>query len=305
MSIFCSTNGTTISLIHLSITTLLILTSFYASGKLFLNMNLETIYYLDKILLIVFLICTNIGMLSHIFIAISFTCYQMSDLLAVMTDLVYILFYCIQSYVLLMIFFRKVKTVFAKTPLRLSRLTANVYKTLFIALPVYMALLLPMHLLIPLHIWSLFLLFGGFSLIVFMISLLVLFVYKLVQAMKYNAADDQQDFVYAITKTTILSSISTVITFVDIIAITTSYNNLSDRDVIYYKWFANTIGLFDLYTNFACVVLLSKVFQAYYVKLCSCLHAKCSVCIKNLVHHDELSMVSTVISNSSAVNEAI
>ena len=98
---------------------------------------------------------------------------------------------------------------------------------------------------------------------------------------QYVANPTDKSVVSAITKTTILTSISIIITFSNAIVAMIRINNPND---IYTAWIANYFVLLDVYTNFLCVIMCYKAFRRYYKTLCSCFDIKCRKCWVNVIY---------------------
>eukprot|EP01083_Nonionella_stella_P143980 448573_1 len=193
--------------------------------------------------------------------------------------LLWLALFAIQSYLLLLIFYIKLKKVFMKSPLRLSKNTNRAYTVMFIALPCGAVIGIGVFFVHPtVFVWieiMFLLLFAAL-----MISLVVLFIYKLVQVYKRAAASEKdEDLVAVITQTTLLATISIFLTIVN--AINTAMYSAVDN--IVYQWICHYIVLFDIITNFICVIIGFKIFKQTYYALCFHLDTHCRSCCRHIV----------------------
>ena len=103
--------------------------------------------------------------------------------------------------------------------------------------------------------------------------MVILFIYRLIQV--YKKENNNEILVGAITKSIILVSISISVTSIDLFA-TVLYRYVSSYT--FAQWVIHYVALFDVYTNFICVIFCYKSFKGYYTKICSCMDNKCRVC---------------------------
>mmetsp|Transcript_63211 Transcript_63211/g.100502 ORF Transcript_63211/g.100502 Transcript_63211/m.100502 type:complete len:345 (+) Transcript_63211:69-1103(+) len=110
-------------------------------------------------------------------------------------------------------------------------------------------------------------------LLIFLVSLVdSLFIYKLCKVYKTHAGHKSAKILQVITKNAILALVSTSLTFVSFVA---AVMDTSVGTIHSHSWFAITI-FWDIYTNFACVLLTFTFFESYYGFVCGPLHTKCN-----------------------------
>eukprot|EP01084_Bolivina_argentea_P201287 344080_1 len=192
-------------------------------------------------------------------------------------------FWGIQSFLLLVVFFYRLLTVFKKTRFRLKKATEFIYKMTFIALPTYFVTIV--IIVFPLGIWittpflaamlvAIFLL----AFIALSISLVILFIYKLIEVFKGSQSDPA--LISAVTKLSLLNTLSISITFLDGI-VTVAFFSVSNESR-HFEWIdivSDYMTALDTFTNFCCIVLCYKSFKFYYGKLCQPADAKCRICV--------------------------
>lgn len=76
----------------------------------------------------------------------------------------------------------------------------------------------------------------------------------------------------------------------------------SQPDNVHLAWFQTFATLFDLYTNFLCVVLTYNTFNEIYGKLCCKLDRMCYKCWTKLVRNAENKDVDMVSKELEAAN---
>ena len=190
--------------------------------------------------------------------------------------------YAIQSFILLIIFFERLDIVFNGTSFVVSKCTKNIYKFLFISTPILVVIAICLF-----QYTLIFSILAGVVLLLFiglMISLVILFIIKLVNVYKSSGMSENtgadKSVVSAITKTTILTTISVSMTLVNAIVAIWRLNT----DNIYIIWFQNYFVLLDVYTNFLCVILSYTAFVKYYQTLCKCMDIKCRSCWVRIIY---------------------
>eukprot|EP01084_Bolivina_argentea_P117529 208712_1 len=118
----------------------------------------------------------------------------------------------------------------------------------------------------------------------FMFAMTTLFLNKLakvVQNSTKNLYSNQRKFnmklIQIITKTTLLSLISMLITFVSCALLLFRFSLFGDNtDVkIYVEIISDWVIALDIYSNFACYSLSFRYYNKYYIKLCKCCDYKC------------------------------
>ena len=125
-----------------------------------------------------------------------------------------------------------------------------------------------------------------------MISMVILFVYRLIQV--YKTEHDNEILIGAITKITILVSISVSVTMVDLVT-TTLYRYVAHSILL--QWIFSYVALFDVYTNFICVIMCYKMFKKYYQNVCSCMDIKCRICWNKLIANKRDTNLADMLDN--------
>eukprot|EP01084_Bolivina_argentea_P265102 449237_1 len=298
----CSTSSITLSIVHSSICIILFATVVYALIRFMLTLKHEETNKIGKICPTIFIISTALSLILHATMT-SESCYGFRNRWHSATRWTYVLsyicFYIIQSFTLLIIFFNRIFNVFRKTRYRLSICTKNVYISLFI-IELFCGMLMLFSIVhsTPIILWIFAATF--FSLLItLMISLVSLFAYKLIQVYKHLEDSSDDSLVAAITKPTILVSVSVFVTFIRLISLTIRIQFLSWSDYMILKWVDDYITICDIYTNFVCVILSYKVFKIYYIKLCSVSDSKCRNCWSNIVNYEGRKMLTFVVQSNS------
>eukprot|EP01083_Nonionella_stella_P084487 233883_1 len=150
-------------------------------------------------------------------------------------------------------------------------------------IPLYATCLIIMTMYI--HIFIFCILSTLFLLLLFhlMISLGILFIYKLITVYRNGCIASNDVYVCAITRTTILCSISISMSFVAIIGCTFYHLDTSNHTAV---WLTRFLTLADVYSNTLCVVMCYKCFLPIYDKLCIHLDAMCRRCWIKIVRDD-------------------
>eukprot|EP01083_Nonionella_stella_P186754 684668_1 len=209
---------------------------------------------------------------------------------------IFIVLYVTQSITLLLIFFNRILNVFRPTKFGLSHCTTNVYIALFVFELISGALMGIAYILemgtIALVLIALFFV----TLVILIISLVILFIYKLMQVYKCMEEESSTMLATVITKTTILFSISVVATFMDYITIFLRTETPNNRVL---NWIQEYITICDLCTNFLCTIMSFKSFKMYYSKICACLDSKCRSCWAEVVNRTNVDvMLAETVANA-------
>eukprot|EP01084_Bolivina_argentea_P227751 384698_1 len=257
-----------------------------------------------KYLVLSFLITTVLSIFLNIPFAFS-QCYLQE--LKLYIAYMWMPFWSSQSFLLLIIFFYKLIHVFMKTQLRVRNTTEKIYKLCFIALPLYAVLVLclifPLQLLQKAPLISMVLFIGCIlSYILLSISMIILFTHKLTQTYKQSVSDES--IITAITKLTLLTTISITFTFIDGILSAAVLGVSTDSK--YHIWIdilSDYATVLDTFTNFCCVVLTFQSFKRYYIVLCGCCEFGCRCCVQNMLQKDTLekNMANVIVASKSTV----
>ena len=181
--------------------------------------------------------------------------------------------YVLQLFLLLAILFARLYYPFKGTAFGLSTLTIKTYCILY----TIAALLLVAGAIAYSNFYNTFigLLILGLAwlmMIIVMMTLVILFIYKLMQV--YKSIDGDTELIATITKTSLLCFISISSSlFLAIAGIITPSTGSVHVNLI--------VGLFttnDMFTNFWCVVLGFKRYHQWYLQGCKCCDSKCRSC---------------------------
>ena len=283
----CSTAAIILSISHTVICTTFICTVVYVTYQFINKRKVEKSSQVSQK-------CGSI-FIASIFICVSCSilvfggkCYKISWEMYQLSLLIYYGMFGVQSFSLIVIFFDRIKRVFDKTPFQLSKCTKYSFQFILIGLPPYLFMILIGYSLCTqnCYIWVYLMTSSLLIYIILLILLVILFIYKLIQV--YNNEHNNDVLIGAITKMTILASLSVIITFLDAIS-TILYFRLND---IYSEWTSIFISLIDLYTNFICIIFSYKIFKPFYHILCKCLDSKCRACwIKLITERNDVNIM--------------
>ena len=276
----CEPSLLALTVIHIVICTILTCTICYVFIIFLQNVPKMKPIKLTRNCGIIFLIITLLLIIIHGPAAMTeHECYGISNIRASLLN-PWLLLYAIQNYVLLLLYFDRLRIVFSPTPLCLSNKTENIYKFIFALIPIYVISIVTLsffflengiHLSIFIPLAVVFIL--GY--IAFMLSLVILYIHKLIEVYKsVNAhnVEDAEFLVSAITKTTVLTIISLSMSFINMIS-TAIYFPMDDNLII--SWISAYIADIDIYTNFLCLMLCFNHFDGYYLRSCSSIDKQC------------------------------
>eukprot|EP01084_Bolivina_argentea_P221150 374641_1 len=274
----CSSAENILSIIHTIICVCLSLVVLYASFR-FIVIKIE-MWKILKICTVNVFVVTLITLALLIPIASS-KCYNISYDIHEILELIFIVCYSAQTYLVAILFWFKIKKIFLGTQFALSESVVYIYSVSFIIFPTLILISLIYgtyssltHIIVESAV--------GFQLNALLISLVTLFIYKMIRI--YNIyvipcakIDENNDtnLIHAITKIFILTLF---------VILTTSVHTIS-----YYILYSvnkniyNYIELMDIFVNFTCVTLCSPGFKIYYHKGCCCIHTLCSACCTKMV----------------------
>ena len=301
----CSITTTILSTCHTTVCTAMICTIIYVYYQLIANRNIEKSSKLSQKCGYIFILSVLLAITSSI-ITFSGKCYKISWNIYQLSLLIYYTMFGIHSFVLIIIFFDRINRVFYRTPFQLSKCTKYSWYFILTAFPLYLLIILigfgtcsnsnNNNCFIWVYLGCLLL----FIYVLLLIALTCLFINKLIQV--YNNDNNNQELIKAITKMTILASLSVFITFLDAIS-TIFYFRLNN---IYSEWISIFIALADIYTNFICIVFCYKYFKPFYNKLCKCLDMKCRKCWIIIISKNNANQIAKIIeSQSSRKNTAV
>eukprot|EP01084_Bolivina_argentea_P269138 457333_1 len=213
--------------------------------------------------------------------------------------------YTLQTYLLWLILFFRLYFVFEGSVYELSRLSYNILRFILILMPILVFFLF-------LPIWTdtalLILTFMCFiASMTFCILITTIFVYKLfLFYKKFESNTDVNDkdniFLSTITKNTILTIISISSTVLNaILFVITWYNHL----IVFLIYMRGFTFLFDVYTNFVCILFTYKWFDLYYIKCCGFMDNQCRSCCSNMMKNKNEVTIVKQSSIGSQINAVI
>ena len=198
----------------------------------------------------------------------------------------FIISYSIQTYFLWLILFLRLKFVFQGSIFKLSKLTVRIHIIIFIFIPIGApCLFLILSYIQSTLIYTILLLIIFVFIIIFSMSLSILFIYKLLNVFKINQKHNSK-LLQTISKSTILAIISLSLTFLTPItmllcfyAIHHSQNENKNGERTLSMEIATSIlaviCLFDVFSNYFCILLSYNCFDGLYRKVCGKFDKKC------------------------------
>ena len=180
-----------------------------------------------------------------------------------------------QIYCLLYIFFIRFHSVMKTTKYRFSEFTLKIYYFSFIFIGICSIIVCILCIFISITANRLFFLFAALtmlSMLLLIISIIITFIHKLI---KINQTECDQEVISVITKIIILTSISLFLTFIDF-AVISCRILMESLLTVTLAW---NISLWDIFSNFLCMILSYNTFNGYYKQFCGCLDQKCMHCL--------------------------
>ena len=292
-----------LSVIHLLICMLLILTVLYGFYRYVTNMKNDAIAKWRKVALIIFLISTILSIgLFHLWI-IGWRCYRFADITYDIIEILFISAYLIQIYLMLIIFLGKVYQV-SQTSIafRIRKSTVYIYSILLGCMPLYTVIGVSIYELnlVSTRIGYTFSVILMVYYVIMSSSLVTLFIKKLLSIYRRLDHEDAEFLIKPITKTTILATVAIPLIFINasVLLIYTYFYS------IYIEWICKFVGLIDIYSNFICIILCNKMFQSNYLKICSRLDKLCNIfCTKiaDNMEGDNLKQTHVAIDRNTSV----
>ena len=234
------------------------------------------------------------------------------------TEVVFWIASSIQFYTLLSLYYDKLNNIFKSTHYELSKCTKRFYKIMFIIIPLWFITIILLQSLTsfptkyPL-IMSVIAAMGFFILILLMISMLILFLYKLIKVyhdaliLMKDAKNTHKPIIAAITKVAILYFLSIADTFILLIA--SIFHEASGGKTLigWYTWYL--LNIFDNYFNFLYIIMCYKAFESYYESICKGLDKICRKCWKRIANrntefddNDEVNLNEYISSRTTRVD---
>ena len=192
-----------------------------------------------------------------------------------------------QEWFFMLVLFVRLYKTFKDSNYRLSNCSVFLFIAMFILLPLSASILMYMLRTDAVSlsvILILVLLCASLSLTV-MLSLSFAFLYKLYVIFKSAGADVRgSGFLSMITRNTILVVISISFSFLNVVsfALVNYYSDTDRYGTSSFGYIQNFMFLFDVCTNFTCVMLTLNAFTKYYYGVCGPLDAKCRTCCGNV-----------------------
>eukprot|EP01084_Bolivina_argentea_P072793 132152_1 len=205
----------------------------------------------------------------------------------------------VQFYLLLLISWLRLKTIFAGSALQLSSATVRFYDTILVVEGILMIVVPILGLFSPpgTKVIRLFLgILMGLLFIILMLSIAVLFVRRFI--MVYKNIQSDEHFINIVNKTTILTLLSLAITLLTIIGFLLSPTNTTAVNVTLITHIRDIFLLTDMYCKLICVVFSYKYFDKYYRKVCGPLDLKCKKMWFKFVGRDDTKMMAAVVNQS-------
>eukprot|EP01084_Bolivina_argentea_P252957 424780_1 len=286
-------NGEILTVLFAIICTLLSAFALFVLCKYIKNTKVEKATKIVQRCGVVFLIASILAFLCN-GTRMLFSCFGVSGYFYVLVYIVYIISGATQVYLLLLIYYLKLQFIFAATALALSKVTNVIYISLFVFLPIYVAFVI-IIIIVANNMRAMFMATYFFLFIMIMSSLVILFIFKLIQVYKLSPETNNDQLVTAITKTTILTSISLSSTFMNFIG-----NAIFPSVGVAIQWVCHYFAVMDVLTNFVCIMMSYNAFRMYYVLLCPFCDSKCRVCCSRIVtkSNNDIKMMDKAVSES-------
>ena len=192
--------------------------------------------------------------------------------------------YVVQTLLLLGILFARLYYVFKESRFPLSKITIKLYVIFYSLMIIFFIVGTAFRTAfrestVALAIYAL-----AFLMQVIVIVILVsLFLYKITEVYKDMNKDDKGNInpklIIVVTKTSVLASISISITLVTAIAAIITPSTRS----VHVVFGTRILSIFDLATNFWCIILSYRGYNGWYLKICAYCDSKCAVCWNNIV----------------------
>lgn len=172
-------------------------------------------------------------------------------------------------------FFEKLKRIFIGTPYEISMCTTRFFRYSFGFLVIFMIMLLCLVHQAPIEL-VLMLSFISMIIVVSLITaLIIIYFRKLIAVYKASKTNNPDDVLISeITKTTILY----------VLSVTTFILRSTELLVGISEMVHSFLALFDVWTNFAGVILCYHSFEMYYKVLCRCTDNICRKCLVYCIH---------------------
>ena len=180
-----------------------------------------------------------------------------------------------QIYCLLYIFFIRFHHVLKPTKFKFSLLTLKIYYSLFIFIGICAIIIFVSSIFTSILSNTLLYAMAALTMmfmLILIISIIILFTMKL---MKIHRNKFDEGVISVVTKIIILTSITLTLTFANLVVISLRVLMFSPLTFIL-SW---NVSIWDIFTNFLCMVLSYNMFNNYYLKLCGPCDTSCHHCL--------------------------
>ena len=206
--------------------------------------------------------------------------------------------YAFQKYSLCISLFVRCYFIFKTTAMAISKCTVRIYIIMFI-LAFGLMIFLPFiyHLRGRLY-WTIIV--GSFVILIIglMVSLIILFLYKLCQAHSIDYKGDDS-LTQLVNKTTVLGMISIFSNALAPLSIILRFQSVNH--IAWIHFISNILISFEIYSNFSCVVLSYKNYDKTYHKLCGCFDKLCQGNNNGNEHNGEITITKRDTSRTKTV----
>ena len=199
--------------------------------------------------------------------------------------------YFIQYMSLIFLNFFRLYITFKHTPLRFSKILTCYYQILWVLLCISVVSFLILYGSLDMSKYSIlvsFVMYAIFWLLAILtISTCVVFIHKLVQVYKMDASSDEDGkLIRTITKTTILTMISVLITILAYMSSAIGFESHSEIRVS----IAKMMSAVDVWSNLICFILTIQTAEMYYNRLCGFCHSNCECICRWMVNRENESI---------------
>ena len=225
----------------------------------------------------------------------SIFCNQVFALYYIIIAGIMLLSYITQWYTLLILFYERLHFIFNPTMYALSNCTTRFYKTMFILLPIAFIITSCLYVILSnkyFWLWSIIGSMVVLFVLILMISMVILFIYKLIYVYRDTVANvsnndtvDNEVIIGAITKLTILNSISTVITLIVLGCFVYGINTGLRSNPVFHIFYV-LMSILEYYSNFLSAIMCYKKYEGYYKYLCKYMDNNCRICWRKIVNID-------------------
>ena len=189
-------------------------------------------------------------------------------------------------------FFMKVKLVFSETSYKLSTRCVFIFQTtiIFVLIGLAIGIIIKVMNFVPSIVLLIYTMFWIIIIVAITISEVILFTYKLLIVYKQSVKNKNKDdeILDAITKASVLNILSVSFTLINLAVYLDM--GLIRKGIFTGRLYilGGYVMIFDIYTNFVCIIFISAPFKRHYSAICKysdlCIRCCCkSLCIKKEV----------------------